>query len=93
MGAGCRVSQSVSRASRAFFLRARYAFNMNWGGGMSNLGGRGASRINGSQGRFSVKGITRCAMASMGRCFLIEGVGVGVRQSRGRYMDESPFVM
>ena len=33
----------------------------------------------------------RCAKASIGRCFLIEGDGTGVRQSRERETDESPL--
>ena len=31
-------------------------------------------------------------MASMGRCFLIGGLGVAERQSRGRYTEDKPLV-
>ena len=31
-------------------------------------------------------------MASMGRCFLIGGVGTVERQSRGRYTEDRPLV-
>ena len=81
------VSQSVIRASLAFFLKARYASNMSCGGGISDPWGGGACRIDGNRERSPIKGTMRGAIVSMGRCFLIGGVGVGVRHSRGRYKD------
>jgi len=42
--------------------------------------------------RPSCSGIVRCARASIGRCFLRGGEGTLVRQSRGRYTEERPFV-
>ena len=51
-----------------------------------------AFKTRGRRERPSMRGRKRCAMASMGRCLLMGGVGIGVRQSRGRYTDESPLV-
>ena len=59
---------------------------------MSDPGGGGAWRIKGRRERPRVRGMVRCAMASMGRCFLMGGLGTAVRQSRGRYTEERPLV-
>ena len=42
--------------------------------------------------RPSCSGMVMCARASTGRCFLKGGEGTRVRQSRGRYTEERPFV-
>ena len=47
-------------------------------------GGEGAWRTKGRRESPSMRGMTRCAMASMGRCFLMGGVGTAERQSRRR---------
>jgi len=61
-------------------------------GGMFVLGGSGACRTRGRHVRPPCWGRVRCARASIGRCFLIGGEGIFVRQPRGRYTEERPFV-
>ena len=39
-----------------------------------------------------MRGITRCAIASMGRCFRMGGEGTIECQSRGRYTEGRPLV-
>ena len=46
----------------------------------------------GRRERPPIRGMTRCAMASMGRCFLMGGVGTVERQSSGRYTEDRPLV-
>ena len=59
---------------------------------MSVPGGGGAWRTMGRRESPPMRGMTRCAIASMGRCFLMGGLGVAERQSRGRYTEERPLV-
>ena len=54
--------------------------------------GGGAWRTRGKRERPPMSGMTRCAIASMGRCFLMGGLGTVERQSRGRYTEDSPLV-
>jgi len=46
--------------------------------------GKGAWRTRGKQVRPHCRGCVRCAKASIGRCFLVGGDGMDLRQSRGR---------
>jgi len=55
-------------------------------------GGGRVCRTSGNHVRPSRRGRVRCARASTGRCFLKGGEGTFVRQSRGRYTEERPFV-
>jgi len=55
-------------------------------------GGGRVYRTRGRHVRPSCSGMVRCARASTGRCFLKGGEGTLVRQSRGRYTEERPFV-
>ena len=59
---------------------------------MSELGGGGAFSTRGRLERPWVKGMVRCAMASMGSCFRIGGAGTRERQPRGRYTEDRPRV-
>ena len=59
---------------------------------MSVPGGGGAWSTKGRRERPSMRRTTRCARASIGRCFLMGGVGTAERQSRGRYTEERPLV-
>ena len=59
---------------------------------MSIPGGGRGWRTRGRRERPSMRGTTRCARATMGRCFLMGGVGTDELQSRGRYMEERPLV-
>ena len=73
-------------------MRAEYVLSMSRGGGMSVLGGEGAWRTMGRRERSSMIGRIRCAIASMGKCFLMGGVGTAERQSIGRYTEVRPLV-
>ena len=59
---------------------------------MSVSGGGGAWRTRGRRERPSKRGMIRCAMASMGRCFRMGAEGTVEHQSRGRYTEERPLV-
>ena len=59
---------------------------------MSAPVGRGAWSTMGRRERPPMRGMTRCAMASMGRCFLMGGVGTLEHQSRRRYTEVRPLV-
>ena len=65
---------------------------MSRGGGISAPHGGGAWRTRGRHERPPMRGMTRCAMASMGRCFLIGGVGTAEHQSRGRNSEDRSLV-
>ena len=54
--------------------------------------GGGAWRTIGRRERPPMRGMMRCAIASIGRCFLMGGAGTAERQSRGRYTEDSPLV-
>ena len=60
--------------------------------GMFVPGGGGACRTRGRHVRPACRGRVRWARASIGRCFVIGGDGISVRQSRGRYTEERPLV-
>ena len=59
---------------------------------MSVPGGAGAWRTRGRRESPPMRGMTRCAIASMGTCFLMGGVGTAERQLRGRYKEDKPLV-
>jgi len=49
---------------------------------MSAPGGRGGWKISGKRDCPSSRGRVKCARASMGRCFVMEGQGTREHQSR-----------
>lgn len=50
----------------------------------------GALRMRGKWKRPSLNSSVRWVRVSMARCFLMDGKGTGVRQSRGRHKEVSP---
>ena len=75
----------------AWARRAWYVFLMS-SGGMFVLGWGGVCSTRGRRVRHSCRGRVRCAKVLTGRCFLSRGEGTFVHKSRGRQMEERPFV-
>ena len=65
---------------------------MRSGRGIFVAGGGGACKTRGTHVRPSCRGRVRWARASTGRCFLRGREGILVRQLRGSYIEERPFV-